>query len=184
VIETLNEKPFEHHCLNGTTFKAERCDFVGGVTAFVPGALTPSQAMADAVEMGAWHWTNIVPNLNGFTGPGSYTVVSSTEIDHERRSRVLKMPLLEFFSIEHLRTFEDGSTATRTHNCIKYEQEWRQQESERSVLPPASINTVEEFLDVFPGISLLRIPNFGRKCLTLVERLLDVAGLALKPTTG
>ncbi len=72
---TLNEKPFEHHCRNGTTFTAERCDFVGGVTAYVPAGLTEAQMMADAAELGAWHWANIVPELNGFTGVARCTVI-------------------------------------------------------------------------------------------------------------
>ncbi len=71
----LNDQPFEHIGLNGTKFMAERCDFVGGLTAYVPKHLRPEQVAADMYALGAWHWANIVPDLNGFTGPPNIEIV-------------------------------------------------------------------------------------------------------------
>jgi len=69
-MDTLNEKPFEHSCRNGTEVKAARCDFVGGVDLQVPGDLSDAEFAQDLFELGWYHAMNILPRLNGFTGMG------------------------------------------------------------------------------------------------------------------
>jgi hypothetical protein len=65
----LNDNPFEHNCLHGTVFKAERCDFKGGVkVTFRDDAITDKQKMADVAQMIGYHAVNIYPRLNGFSG--------------------------------------------------------------------------------------------------------------------
>lgn len=66
-MNIMNEKPFEYTVL-GTTFKADRCDFKGGIKVNhkIPQHTFP---FANAVaEMVGYHATNIHPNLNGFQG--------------------------------------------------------------------------------------------------------------------
>jgi len=69
-----NDKPFEHICSNGTTFKCERCDFREPI-------LVSSQPLGefkfanDVAEMIGFHATNIWPNLNGFQGYDTITFV-------------------------------------------------------------------------------------------------------------
>lgn len=65
----LNDTPFEHICVNGTKVRADRCDFVGGIDVNIPKGLTQEQVMQDMLALGSWHWANIVPSLNGYTGP-------------------------------------------------------------------------------------------------------------------
>lgn len=71
----LNDQPFEYLSPNGVKFMAKRCDFVGGLTAHVPKHLSFAQFAADMFALGAWHWANIVPDLNGFTGPPNIEIV-------------------------------------------------------------------------------------------------------------
>lgn len=75
----LNEEPFEHHCDNGITFKAERCDFQGGIVAVLPRGISNERLMADVSQMIGYHAANITPNLNGFSGYGGikYTIVQA-----------------------------------------------------------------------------------------------------------
>lgn len=67
--ETLNAKPFSHYLDHGIEIKAARCDFVGGIDVYVPATLSKEQLASAMLGLGAWHWANIVPNLNGFSGP-------------------------------------------------------------------------------------------------------------------
>lgn len=73
-MEILNDKPFDHTCGHGTIVKAMRCDFVGGVDVYPPSHLTYNEIASDMIELGAWHWANIVPRLNGFTGGSALEV--------------------------------------------------------------------------------------------------------------
>lgn len=66
---TLNDTPFSHNLNDGIEVKAERCDFVGGIDVYVPANVTQEQLASAMLGLGAWHWANIVPELNGFTGP-------------------------------------------------------------------------------------------------------------------
>lgn len=169
MTKVLNERPLEHRCRNGTTFMAARCDFVGGVTAYVPLHLTLEEIIADAVELGAWHALNILPQLNGFTGPGTFTV------HRERRSgaTVLDTPLLKFFSLERLRE-ENELLGRRPYNALSEERALRQS---GSMLPP--IETVGEFIQHMTRKELRKVPNLGNKSIDLIERVLHSAGLEL-----
>ncbi len=69
----LNEEPFRHICQNGTIFTADRCDFIGGVTAKTPPNMRPERLMQDVAEMIGFHATNIHPDLSGFSGYGVAT---------------------------------------------------------------------------------------------------------------
>jgi hypothetical protein len=64
----LNEKPFEYCSSNGTVFKADRCDFQGGVTATVQEDISREDLMTDVAGMVGFHATNIWSKLNGFQG--------------------------------------------------------------------------------------------------------------------
>jgi len=65
----LNERPYRHNCRHGSVFRAERCDFKGGVeVAFCNGKLTDKQRMEDVAEMIGFHAVNVYPYLNGFSG--------------------------------------------------------------------------------------------------------------------
>lgn len=172
MAKTLNEKPFEHRARNGTVFRAERCDFVDGVTAHVPRRLSPAQMMADAVELGAWHCANIVPQLNGFTGPPEVHVVRKTF----KAASVLKTPLLEFFSEDRLKEFGNKTTPRRTYNALYNERVERASGALR--LPP--IETVGTFLQHMTRMELRRIPNFGDKGIELIERVLEASNLELR----
>lgn len=174
--ETWNEKPFEHICHYGTVFKADRHDFVGGVTAYVPEYLTPEEIMADAVELGAWHWANIVPQLNGFTGPGRYTIVPRTLGAEEYREGILRLQLLDFFTAERLSRFKGSDASiTRILNCLKYELEDRP-----NYLPDKPITTVGQFLENCSATDLLRLPNLGRVSINLIVQALEEESLALR----
>lgn len=63
-----NEDKFEHRSRGGTNFRADRCDFVGGVSVIVPAGLSREQLLADVSEMIAFHVLNIRNELNGFSG--------------------------------------------------------------------------------------------------------------------
>jgi len=66
----INELPFKHNCINGSYVTAERCDFVGGIDVYAHDNSTVTQLAQDMLELGAFHWANIVSrNLNGYTGP-------------------------------------------------------------------------------------------------------------------
>jgi hypothetical protein len=174
VDSSLNEKPFVHRSSHGTCFKAKRCDFVGGVIALVPKSLTPEQMMEDAAEMGAWHWANIVPQLNGFTGPAKIRTFSETLDEHERKEAILLMPPMEFFSLESLRALTPSRTlATRTYNCLNWDCNPNWQNSEGVIL------SLEEFLQIKTTNYLLRTPNLGKKGVELIKLRLKSENLAL-----
>lgn len=69
----INDKPLEHH-VNGTIFKAERCDLRGGVTVNKPLDKIPA---SDMFVFGAWHALQIHSDLNGF---GGYDAVQFTHV--------------------------------------------------------------------------------------------------------
>lgn len=169
----LNEKPFMYRSSHGTYFKAKRCDFVGGVIALVPKSLTPEQMMEDAAEMGARHRANIVPQLNGFTGPAKIRMLSETLDEHGRKEAVLLMPPMEFFSLESLRALTPSrALATRTYNCLRFE-----------CAPPwidsKTIASLEEFLQTKSVYELLRIPNLGKKGVELIKSRIESEGFEL-----
>lgn len=64
----MNAERWQHLCVNGTEFSADRCDFRNGVTALVPGNLDELQLMQDTAEMIGFHATNVRGSLNGFAG--------------------------------------------------------------------------------------------------------------------
>ncbi|MEK7602178.1 MAG: hypothetical protein AAB472_01720 [Patescibacteria group bacterium] len=66
----LNDKPFEHRCHNGTIFRADRSDFVGGVDVYFPARLCEMKRLQDVAEMTYFHTQNIIPRLNGYMGIG------------------------------------------------------------------------------------------------------------------
>jgi len=172
VNRILNDKPFEHRSQNGTIFKAKRCDFVGGVDAFVLEGLTAEQIMEDAVELGAHHWANIVPELYGFTGPGSFRIHSRTPDEHEARMRLLQTPLMEFFAFDSLKALEVHlGTAARVHNILKHSRSYWNNGS--------TMVTVGDFLDSMSIQQLLRTPTMGPKSLEVVIKRLSAEGLVL-----
>jgi hypothetical protein len=66
--EIKNTKTIEHMSSNGTTFKADRGDLVGGVNITYAWEITEEQKLADFIEFGAWHAMWIHPDLNRFGG--------------------------------------------------------------------------------------------------------------------
>lgn len=168
----LNEQPFEHRSQNGTVFTAARSDFVGGVDAFVPEGLSAAQIMEDAVELGAYHWANIVPELSGFTGPGTFRIHSRTLDEHEARERLLQLPLMEFFTLDSLKAVEVNlGTAVRVHNILKHNRSYW-----KSEFPMTSLG---DFMENMSTQQLLRTPTMGRKCLEVIVRRLSAEGLVL-----
>lgn len=166
---TLNDKPFKHHCYHGTVFKAARCDFVGGVTAYAPPTLSEEMLMADATELGHWHALNILPRLNGFTGPVEITIRREKYVAEP----VLETPLLTFFDRERLLQFGGKAIVARVVNMFKNEREYRQEKH----LPP--IDTVGQFLQQYTSRDLLRVPNMGRRGIQLIQKVLAASGLGL-----
>ena len=64
----MNEKPFDHHCSNGSSFQCSRCDFTEPIEVLdMPGDSLALFA-ADVAEMIGFHAINIWPKLNGFQG--------------------------------------------------------------------------------------------------------------------
>ena len=63
----MNEKPFTHHCCNGSRFQCDRCDFTKPIKVLDK---PPYEALfaADVAEMIGYHAINIWPELNGFQG--------------------------------------------------------------------------------------------------------------------
>ena len=64
----INEQPIEHSSSNGTTFKADRADLIGGVTVQAYSHTSEKDKMADFAEFAAWHTHCIFNQLNGFNG--------------------------------------------------------------------------------------------------------------------
>jgi len=63
----MNDKPFEYYAGNGTIFKSDRCDFKNGVKA-IDASDDKGKFAQDVAEMIGYHYRNIWPKLNGFTG--------------------------------------------------------------------------------------------------------------------
>lgn len=63
----MNERPFEHHCSNGSSFQCDRCDFAKPIKVLDKPSDEELFA-ADVAEMIGYHATNIWPDLNGFQG--------------------------------------------------------------------------------------------------------------------
>ena len=122
----------------------------------------------------------------GFLRPGEQLVVSfriqnvpiivlDPEDDIQQKLSYLNMKLLDFFSVERLREFEDGrAVAVRTHNCFMHEMNY----CRRPDL------TLQEYLDDETARSVRRIPNLGDESLKLIQRTLKSVGLSLKDPTG
>lgn len=66
--EILNATSFEHMCKNGTVFKADRCDLKNGVKVYSSWEIDKLRFAADFAEFGAWHFSEIWKQLNGFGG--------------------------------------------------------------------------------------------------------------------
>lgn len=167
--EILNEKPFEHHCRNGTVFKARRCDFKGGVTAYIPDRMPLELMMEDASELAAWHWANIVPKLNGFTGPAQFTILSRP--DQKGWEKVLNMPIMEFFSLDSLHALNPSKLSTRTFNILEVEHSL--------IVEECGGDTMEAFLHACSICRLKSIPGFGASCINLLVSRLASEGFKL-----
>jgi len=174
VRKTLNDQPFEYRSHNGVVFKAERSDFVGGVKVLIPPGLSVAEAMEDAAEMGAWHWANIVPDLNAFTGPATFTIKYAEE-EEGPSSEVLRTPLLEFFSVKALEPLATQILARRLHNVLMREQEYRASEAK-----PILINTVGDFVDNYTLANLRLVPRLALRSIDLIVRRLQAEGIELR----
>ncbi len=64
----LNEKPFSHVSMNGTSFASDRCDFKNGVRIKIPADLSDVCLIQDVADMIQYHALNIWEQLNGFAG--------------------------------------------------------------------------------------------------------------------
>jgi hypothetical protein len=73
--EKLNDVSFEHSGPNGTKFTATRCDFREGVKIVSEEPLTPAQFAQDVAAVIGYHATNILPQLNGFSGYDAFKIM-------------------------------------------------------------------------------------------------------------
>ena len=80
-MDKLNDKPFEHHCRNGTTFKCSRCDFRDVINVSNPDNPTTEKLMKDVAEMIGYHAFNIWEQLNGFSGYDAVRFNFASDID-------------------------------------------------------------------------------------------------------
>jgi hypothetical protein len=74
--------PFMHQCSYGVVFKADRCDFKGGVSVEFRQHITASQFGLAVAEMIGYHATSILPYMNGFAGYDTVRFLNKTEVDN------------------------------------------------------------------------------------------------------
>ncbi len=177
MFQYKNEQPLEHHCQNGTVFKAERCDLRGGVTAIVRDGITPERLLADGMEFGAWHRHVIWPDLIGYTGPPYIAEIRSPEPEETGADpEILDLPLMDYFSHEILEKYGHVVLASRIYSALEHELKDRFRKCE----PEHQINTVGGFLKNITVHKLNRTPQISKKSIEVIVRRLAADNLALK----
>jgi hypothetical protein len=106
-------------------------------------------------------------------------VVQDADPRSEVTNHYLGLGYMDFFTPARLAEFEPApSVAGRVYNCLKSETSWLRDRSGKEE------PTLEDFLVVYTVAEALRIPNFGRKSILLLQRVLLSVGLSLRDPGG
>ena len=133
-----------------------------------------SKAQAIQQELEAW------ANEHGILGPGE-RIVFTMQIENfatvvqNSAAQYWDLNPLKFFSFDRIEGFDiPHAQAVRIANAILNELSYRNREQNES-----RIETMRDFLDNYSLSKLLRFPNFGKKSLRSMVRMMRASGFPL-----